>query len=376
MAGIRPFVDADVAPVADLVWRVLHTRQGTPPSSLKVYFSELFLHNPWRDEGINSHVYEDAQGKIVGFFGAVPRQMSIKGKTIRLAFGSNFVMDPGSRASMAAISLVRAFMKGTQDVSITDSANESSKQLLRSLGFSVVPIYSLKWTRPLRPSLYALLGLARRKRGELASIGTIVKSVCLVGDTIVTKIPGSPFRRLSLQTTDEDLDIETLIELAARIPGKNLLLPKYDKSSIDWVLKFVGQRKAFGGLRKAVVRDKDRKPIGWYIYYAPPGSIGEVLQIGAESASVGKVLDHLFCDAWERGLAGLLGRCEPQFMEELTMKSCFFLRQGSWTLIHSDKLELVNLIQSGSAFFSRLDGEWALRPGPGELAAESVAASQ
>jgi hypothetical protein len=30
-------------------------------------------------------------------------------------------------------------------------------------------------------------------------------------------------------------------------------------------------------------------------------------------------------------------------------------------------LDLLNLLQSGTAFFSRLDGEWALRPGPSEL---------
>lgn len=103
MAGVRPFVEADIAAVADLIWRVMHGRQGKSPSSLKNYLSELYLRNPWRDDGIVSHVYTDAEGKITGFFGAVPRRMTVQGRKIRLAFGSNFVMDPGSRASMAAI---------------------------------------------------------------------------------------------------------------------------------------------------------------------------------------------------------------------------------------------------------------------------------
>lgn len=203
----------------------------------------------------------------------------------------------------------------------------------------------------------------------------MLKPICLIGDALATKIPASPFRQLSPETVGEDLNTETLLELLVKIPAKNWLLPQYDKSSIDWIFKFVGQRKAYGDLRSAVVLDKKRKAIGWYIYYAAPGSVGEVLQIGADSNSFGKVLDHLFYDAWEHGLIGLHGRCEPQFLQELTMKSCFLLRTGSWTLVHSNKIELLNLIQSGNAFFSRLDGEWALRPGPEELKGDVEAAN-
>jgi hypothetical protein len=87
---------------------------------VKDYLEDLFLRNPWVEEDIVSLVCEDTGGKIVGFFGVVPRRMLYQGKSIRLAFGSNFVLDPESRASMAAMQLVRAFMKGPQDVSITD----------------------------------------------------------------------------------------------------------------------------------------------------------------------------------------------------------------------------------------------------------------
>jgi hypothetical protein len=368
MAGVRPFVEGDVVAVADLVWKVLHGRDGHSPPSLKVYFSELFLHNPWRDDGIVSNVYEDNEGRIVGFFGAVPRRMTIQGKRIRLAFGSNFVMDPASRATMAAIQLVRTFMKGPQDVSITDSANENSRQLLRSLGFNIVPIYSLLWARPLKPFRYGLEGLTRlKKTGLVRVLSTVLTPVCYLADAIAARIPLNPLHVSRPQGLTEDLSSEVLLELLARIPAKNLLLPEYDKGSIDWVLNFIGKEKAFGEVRKRVVRNDEHKPIGWFLYYASPGAIGEVLQIGAESASVGRVLDHLFYDALHCGLIGLHGRLEPQLMQELTLKSCFFLRNGSWTLAHSSKLDLLNLIQSGAAFFSRLDGEWALRPGPDGL---------
>jgi hypothetical protein len=373
MAGLRAFVAGDVSAVSDLVWKVLHERQGPSPASLKTYFEELFLQNPWQDEGIVSRVYEDGEGKVRGFFGAVPRRMTLQGKPVRMAFGSNFVLDPECRASMAAMQLVRTFMKGTQDVSITDSANENSRQMLRSLGFTVVPVYSLLWARPLRPSLYGVHGVTRLKKSKLmATLGAVAKPVCGLADGAAARFPGSPFRQVRpTATTGEELSVETLLQCLQSMPSKQLLLPEYDLHSLDWVLQFVTKRKALGEVRRVLVRDKDKKAIGWFIYYVAPGAVGEVLQIGSDSPSVGKVLDHLFYDAWEQGLAGLHGRLEPQFMQELTQRSCFFLRNGSWTLVHSSKPEFLGPIQSGAAFFSRLDGEWPFRVDANRLVHES-----
>ena len=159
------------------------------------------------------------------------------------------------------------------------------------------------------------------------------------------------------------MDIDTLAECLTRLPGKQWLVPQYDRESLAWVIQFVEKRNAVGELRKVVLRDEKGKINGWYIFGLRPGSIGEVLQIGSDNASVGKVLDHLFHEAWKNNLIGLQGRLEPQFMEELTQRSSFFLRNGSWTLAHSRKPELLASFFSGNAFFSRLDGEWCLRFG-------------
>jgi hypothetical protein len=365
MGGLRAFTEADIPPVADLIWKVLHERQGPAPSSLQVHLRELFLANPWLDEGIVSRVFENTQGRILGFFGAVPRRMTIQGETIRLAFGSNLVVDPEGRASVTAMQLVRAFLKGTQDVSITDSANEMSRPLLKSLGFNIVPVYSLMWTRPLRPMQYGFHTMSRlKKTSAMATLKSIMRPVSGVGDALATRLSVSPFRQSRSTVSDQELDTETMLQCLTTIPAKHWIVPEYTLQSLNWVLDFVAKRKVFGELRKACVRDKDRV-VGWYVYSLASTGIGEVYQIGAESASVGKVLDHLFHDAWKHGLIGLQGRMEPQFMQELTTKSCFFFRNGSWTLMQSSKPNLVALLQSGTAFFSRFDGEWSLRHGGG-----------
>jgi len=364
LAGVRTFDAKDVAAVADLIWRVLHNQSGPAPASMREYLEDLFLHNPWPEDGIVSRVYRDVQGKIMGFFGAVPRRMSFQGRTIRLAFGSNFVMDPESRKSMAAIQLVRTFMKGPQDISITDSANEGSRQLLRSLGFTVVPAYSLQWARPLRPSQYALNMLSRfQKSRVLAIIDTLAGPFCALADTAAARLRLSPYHQNPPEGSDEELSAEGLLDCLRTIPAKNGLLPEYDLLSLTWVLEFIAKRKVFAPVRKGAVRNAGGKVIGWYIYSGRPGMLGDVLQIGAEGPSTNNVLDHLFYDAWKRGLIGLHGRFEPQLMQEMTMKACFFMRRGSWTLAHSKNHELLAILQSGTAFFSRLDGEWCLRHG-------------
>ena len=364
MPDIRKFAYSDVPRVADLVWKVLHEQQGSAPAALRDYLTDLFLRNPWFDETISSLVYEDSNGKVVGFFGIVPRHMSVQGKALRFAFGSNFVMDPDSRASMGAMQLVRAFMKGPQDVTITDSANESARQLLRSMGLAVVPVYSLLWARPLRPSKYFLHGASRLKKNKtIKTIGTIASPFSSVADYLVTTSKLSPFRQKAPTTTAETLDNETLLQCLAAIPNKQWILPQYTRESLDWLLRFLDNRRAMGDLRKVLLRDENKKIVGWYIYGLGHGVLGEVLQIGVDAASAGKVLDHLFYDAWERGLIGLHGRMEPQLMEELTQRACVFLRSGSWTLAYSNKPELLNGLANGMAFFSRLDGEWSLRYG-------------
>jgi hypothetical protein len=373
MAGLRTFANSDVDPVADLVWRVLHGQSGSAPSELKVYFDELFLRNPWRDDNIVSRVFENSEGRIVGFFGAVPRQMVLQGSPVRLAFGSNFVVDPSVRMSSAAIQLVRAFMRGGQDISITDSANEMSRQLLRSLGFNVIPVYSLLWARPLRPSTYAIHGMARlKKKSALASVGGLFKPLCGLLDSIATRVPSSPVRQVVPETQVEELDIETHLQCLKCIPSKHWLLPEYTTDTLAWTMNFVTKRKACGIVRQMLVRERGGEILGWFIYYVAPGNVGEVLQIGAHSRSVGPVLDHLFYDAWKHGLIGLHGRLEPQMMEELTMRSCIFLRNGSWTLAHSNRPDLINCLQGGISFFSRLDGEWSFRDGIRHFKASSI----
>src|SRR5262249_44743051 len=150
--------------------------------------------------------------------------------------------------------------------SITDSANEMSRPLLRSLGFNPVPVYSLHWARPLRPAQYAIQMFTRLKKGKAANLlGAAMKPGCRLVDSMVAGMKLSPLRQIIPTTPVDKLDTATLLQCLNTIPGKQGLLPEYDQPSLDWVFDFITRRKALGGIRKMLVRDKDGKIVGWFI---------------------------------------------------------------------------------------------------------------
>jgi hypothetical protein len=118
--------------------------------------------------------------------------------------------------------------------------------------------------------------------------------------------------------------------------------------------------KFYGAFQKVVFRDAHREVVGWYMYYLNPGGTSTVFQFVARKSSVNEILDHLFDHAWRHGAVTLSGRLEPQFMQELSDKYCFFSRVGAWMLIHSNNTELLHVIQRGDAFLTGLEGEWCL----------------
>jgi hypothetical protein len=60
---------------------------------------------------------------------------------------------------------------------------------------------------------------------------------------------------------------------------------------------------------------------------------------------------------------GVHGMVDTRRMPDYSDKGCFFTCRGGWTITNPRKPGLLELLERGDAFFSRLDGEWALDPG-------------
>jgi len=363
VSGVRPFIQDDIPQVAALKWRFLHNGSGSVPPGMESYIRELFFFSPFAEKTVPSLVYENEQGRVVGFLGVLRRRMSSHGKSIEAAAATSLVVDPDSRTTMAGLKLVNWLLSGKQDLAMTDTANQVTQQIWTRLGGKTVALYTMHWSRPLRPALYAVYVASRFGKGRLSGAFAFgCKPICRIVDAIAARLPSSPFRQTSRSITEEELTAEALVACLRDFPASHSLRAEYEPESARWLLDFMTRMNAYGSVRKVLLRNPEKKIIGWYVYCLKPGGVGEVVQVGTAHSSFAVVLDHLFYDAWSHGAIALHGRLDSRLSEESLGRYCFYF-PGNRLLVHSRDPELARQIQNGSAFLTRLDCEWCLRFG-------------
>jgi hypothetical protein len=370
MSSIRPFTKNDIPQVVNLFQKVfLNNGQAAPPSSnLSAYFEETFFHSPLTEKGtedgteeeIRSLVYETGGGAIVGFIGIIPRRMLLHGRPIRAAASMHFMVEPGSRATLAGVQLLKTFFSGPQDLSLTDSAGALGRKIWEGLGGATALAYSINWVRLLRPSRYVLSLLARKNR-LLRLLAGLLSPLCPIVDAMASRAAPHRFGKPVASLYSKDLDPETLLAGIAQFPSNYALRPDYDPGSLFWLLAKADQLARPGKLRKVAVHNDDGELVGWYLYELSVDGMGEVLQIVGRRKSFGEVLDHLFYHGWRNGAIALSGRLDPKFAQEFSDKNCFFNCGGPWTLTHSRNPEILQAIYQGDLFLTRLEGEWLMR---------------
>jgi hypothetical protein len=362
--SVRPFAETDIPRVVDLYWRFMRRREGSPPAELRPLFHQLYFENPWVDTAYPSLVYEGKNGEIVGFLGIIARKMSLCGRPFRVGYGGNFIVDPGARATLAAQRLLGTYLGGKYELWQTDSANDISRTLLERLGFRTIPALNLHWIRPLRPTQYASYALSRAiNSAAINSLRRIAKPFCTVADLVATKLSASPFHPSEPHLQGSELDIETLQQCLLDFRDGCSIWAEYDVQALRWLLAFMSRDTVRGHLRKVVLRDDKGQVAGWYIYYVKSGAVGEVVQVGSSQKSTKDVLDHLFHDAFDQGLIGLHGIVDRQRLADFSDKGCVFTCRGGWNVAFSRNAEILDALERGDAFVTRLDGEWCLDPG-------------
>ena len=358
---VRPLAETDIPQVADLYWTVLRERKGPTPPTVHSFLRELYFSNPWIDDSLPSLVY-DEKGKIAGFLGVIPRKMSWKGQPVRIAFGGNFAVHPEFRTTLAGLHLLRTYMAGGQDLSQTDSANDTSRALLERLGFTTILPFSMHWIRLLRPARCLTHAISHLSESSLFSaIEFASQPICSALDRLAGRIASSPFRHPESRLHASELDVETLLGCLAEHRAGYSLWPEYDAPTMNWLLSFMERMKGYGDkMRRFLLRDETGAAVGWYIYYVKPGGFGEVVQLGGARKRIKEVLDHLFHDAWQHGVIALHGIVDRKLVDDFSEKYCFFTCRGGWMVAHSRKPDFLELLKSGDCFMSRLDGEWCL----------------
>ncbi len=359
----------------------LHAEGETRPERLRRaevalvrLFRRLYFDNPWRDSRVSSLVSEDGDGRINGMIGVVGRPFRFRGRPVTVAVCSELYVERESRPRMVGVQLLRAFLRGPQDVSLADIANDASRAIWERLGGTTAPLYDLNWLYPLQPAQFLL---------EAASTTPVRRAVACVARPVAKMVDGvvgvrkvvaasrgrtAPSagrpgggRGGAVELCCEPLTAELFAEHFSRLTSRHPLRPDYDARAARWLWKRLDflWRDA-GPSRSVALRDARGRLVGWYVYQARRGGVARVAQVVAQSHWTGPVLDHLFEDARRRGAVAVLGRLQPELLRDLLDRGCLFRPRRRFTLVHSRDAELLDAFRRGEAFLSLLEGEAVL----------------
>ncbi len=355
MGEIRPLERDDLEQVASLYEQVARSGSRTPPPRMEEYFEETFFDHPWADPEIPSLVYAEPDGRITGFLGSSVRRFVFDGRPVRVGVSGQLVADPESRGRAPGAFLMSAYMKGPQDLTLTDTASDLVRRIWEGVGGDTFQLACVGWVRMFRPLQFASSYRARQERlGAPGRARSVLAGVDVAANTVLGRVL-RPARASAAE--GRELTARELVENLEAVTRNMRLRPAYDEEFLDWLFAQLRLVTARGELRARLV-ERDGRVLGWYLYYLLPGGISQVLQIAGHERDLGDVLDDLFRDSYAGGAAALQGRMEAQLREPLSQRRCLLHPSGYLALIHARDSELAYSVQSGRALLTRLEGEW------------------
>jgi GNAT superfamily N-acetyltransferase len=352
--GIRPLEESDLEQVASLYERVARSGSRTAAPKMVDFFRESFFEHPWVDPEIPSLVHEDGDGRVVGFIGSHVRRFCFDGQQLRLGCSGHLVTDPEARNQAVGAFLMRRYMAGPQDVTITDTASPVVRRIWETAGGQNAYTSCIGWVRVFRPWAFARAYRAHRRFAEAGAASRPVSTL----DALSVRLASARLRAEKPEGSTEPLDADTLVEYLPKVSESVRLYPDYDVSFLEWLFREMALTTTHGSLTRTLVRDRKGDVIGWYVYYSKPGGIGQVMQVAARPRLVGNVLDHLFYDAQASGTAALQGRLEPRLLEPLSCRHVLLHPSGYLALVDAREGEVLESITTGNALLTRMEGEW------------------
>jgi hypothetical protein len=353
---VRPLERSDVGAVASLYERMLRSGSTVPPPGLAISFARQQLDQPWYDDGVRSLVCEDDDGRLAGFLAVYARRVLIDGRPALAACSGPLLADPSVNVVAPGLLLTRAYLAGPQELSVTDGANEVMSRMWVRLGGVVAQLPSLGWTRVLEPFSFGAATAADREWRDIRGART-----ARALDRIARRVGRRWLAVPPTSAWSEPLISRSMLDALGPATAGFRIHPDYDEGYLRWLLAELVTVERRGVLTARLVRGEGKQVIGWYIAYVPRGGVAQVLQIVAQAADTGAVLDELFVQASVVGAAAVSGRLEPHLVDAVLDRRCI-IRRTSRVLVHAKSPDVTRAVLAGEAFLTRLDGEWWMAP--------------
>jgi hypothetical protein len=282
----------------------------------------------------------------------MPMKLRMNGRPLMGAIAGNLMVADRKRHPLAGARLFRAFLEGGQEVSLSDTAGDTTRAMWDQAGGATCISQSLRWFRPLAP----VGGMAARIRhGWLAPLGLILKYPAQGLDRLANRCAGGHLPAPPQGYAETDLDEAGVLSLLREYAG---LRPDYDEGVLRWLLQHARAKQQYGPLVQRGVADRRGRLVGWFMYYSRAGKTARVLQWCGGGRSLPAVVDLLMRHAAASGATALEARVAPADVPVLCDRGGFLMQRKQYVCVHTARAEVVQAMDRGHAFFTRLEGDW------------------
>ena len=353
MSRIRSLRQDDLPQVVALYRSDLAVPNFAGEAELRTAFEQVFLDKPLSDPSIPSLVFEGSDGEILGFIGSLVHQMRFGERPLRLACSSSLVVSPRARQFGAGGLLLRKYLAGPQDLTMTDTAGSATEQMWKRLGGSKYHLGSVTWLHVIHP-LRAAVGLKLWHLGRHQRL-PLVRPLCRPLDAVFSRSGNTDGTCDAGKYTEEELSPQLLIDNLRLGPQPFHLWPDHDAGSLGLLFDHIGRSRSNGQLVKKFVRDARGQPMGWYIASLLPSDICRVLGLAATSGNEELLFRHVLRRAKDLNAAAVAGRVEPWLLEAFPRRMMMFSRVRF--LFHSRDEGICDAVRSGKALLTGLESD-------------------
>ncbi len=349
---IRACEPGDLPIVARLFTKTFRNNRDRASVEIERHLHALLFEHPWRDPQLASQVSVDAGGHLNGFICVLPVRMTLAGRPVRAALASSLMVDEPEKDQLAGARLFRSYFKGPQDFSFSDSSNPVARRMWERLGGAVAPLYSMEWIRLLRPAQAACAFAS----GAVPAATYLRPFAAVLDRAVRNKLAALRIEAVEATAEETTADNFELLSLIIRLSGSYRLAPQWSCEDLRFILQQAGYKERYGSLVCTIVRDKNGKALGAFLYYPQPKGIAFVLQVLAEPGAFAPVIDTLLADAHARGCVAVRGRTQPELIGPLQQRRCLFVQQSCVTYGSKDP-DIGEAARSGDALLTGLGGE-------------------
>ncbi len=354
-ATVRAFESSDLSGAATLFLRQLGGPGLVTIADARDFLQRTLLDDPWADPEIPSLVSQAPDGRIVGFIGASVRRIRVDGAPRRAAYASHLVAAPDYPNRTIGLFLLRAFLRGAQDVSLSDTATPQVRTIWTTLGGVPIHHLSTAWLRVLRPTATAS-AVVRHRGGRMETVARGLDLVRPLTDRVARKLVPDPSLATDSLLEGTELTPALAVESLESLTAGCRVIPNYDEGYLTWLYRALRTPSPRGRVELRLVRARGAA-IGMYAYYLQPGDVCRVLQVVCRERHAEAVIGDLHRHAYERGGAALYGRIEPHIHEAIARRGAL-VRTAPRALVHTRDEACIDALQHGRSSLSWLDGEW------------------